>query len=55
MRPIRTLGDQVLRTACDPVRTFDTALQRLVDDMFAARAACTTSAATWRARSTSTR
>ncbi|MBW8485225.1 peptide deformylase [Actinomadura parmotrematis] len=33
-RPIRRLGDPVLRTACDPVRTFDAALERLVDDMF---------------------
>lgn len=35
VRPIRRLGDPVLRTECDPVRTFDTALRRLVDDMFA--------------------
>jgi peptide deformylase len=34
-RPIRYLGDPVLRTVCDPVTTFDTALKRLVDDMFA--------------------
>ncbi|MQY04499.1 peptide deformylase [Actinomadura macrotermitis] len=34
VRPIRRLGDPVLRTACDPVRTFDAALARLVDDMF---------------------
>ncbi|TDC76738.1 peptide deformylase [Actinomadura sp. 7K507] len=33
-RPIRHLGDPVLRTECDPVRTFDAALERLVDDMF---------------------
>ena len=33
-RPVRLLGDPVLRTECDPVRTFDTALERLVDDMF---------------------
>ncbi|KAB2386231.1 peptide deformylase [Actinomadura montaniterrae] len=33
-RPIRLLGDPVLRTECDPVRTFDTALEKLVDDMF---------------------
>ncbi|WP_329519256.1 peptide deformylase [Spirillospora sp. NBC_01491] len=33
-RPIRVLGDPVLRTGCDPVRTFDAALERLVDDMF---------------------
>ncbi|WP_285496631.1 peptide deformylase [Actinomadura sp. NBRC 104425] len=35
VRPIRRLGDPVLRTECDPVRTFDAALRRLVDDMFA--------------------
>ncbi|HEY8480501.1 MAG TPA: peptide deformylase [Spirillospora sp.] len=35
VRPIRLLGDPVLRTECDPVRTFDGALERLVDDMFA--------------------
>jgi peptide deformylase len=35
IRPIRYLGDPVLRTACDPVTTFDEALERLVDDMFA--------------------
>lgn len=35
MRPIRYLGDPVLRTECDPVRTFDDGLRRLVDDMFA--------------------
>lgn len=34
-RPIRLLGDPVLRTECDPVRTFDASLERLVDDMFA--------------------
>ncbi|MBO2454272.1 peptide deformylase [Actinomadura barringtoniae] len=34
VRPIRTLGDPVLRTECDPVRTFDEALERLIDDMF---------------------
>ncbi|MGP4027525.1 peptide deformylase [Actinomadura sp. 3N407] len=33
-RPIRLLGDPVLRTGCDPVRTFDASLERLVDDMF---------------------
>jgi peptide deformylase len=33
-RPIRLLGDPVLRTECDPVRTFDASLERLVDDMF---------------------
>ncbi|MFD0691604.1 peptide deformylase [Actinomadura fibrosa] len=33
-RPIRLLGDPVLRTGCDPVRTFDAALERLIDDMF---------------------
>src|SRR5438105_6063243 len=35
VRPIRYLGDPVLRTECDPVRTFDGRLARLVDDMFA--------------------
>ncbi|PKK15610.1 peptide deformylase [Thermomonospora sp. CIF 1] len=35
VRPIRRLGDPVLRTECDPVRTFDAGLRRLVDDMFA--------------------
>jgi peptide deformylase len=35
IRPIRALGDPVLRTACDPVTTFDAGLERLVDDMFA--------------------
>src|SRR3954451_23496720 len=34
-RPIRMLGDPVLRTECDPVRSFDTGLERLIDDMFA--------------------
>jgi peptide deformylase len=34
VRPIRRLGDPVLRTECDPVRSFDAALERLVDDMF---------------------
>ncbi|WP_235037239.1 peptide deformylase [Actinomadura sp. K4S16] len=34
-RPVRLLGDPVLRTECDPVRTFDASLERLVDDMFA--------------------
>ncbi|HEU5156864.1 MAG TPA: peptide deformylase [Streptosporangiaceae bacterium] len=34
-RPIRYLGDPVLRTVCDPVTTFDADLQRLVADMFA--------------------
>jgi peptide deformylase len=33
-RPVRLLGDPVLRTECDPVRTFDASLERLVDDMF---------------------
>ncbi|RFU41914.1 peptide deformylase [Actinomadura logoneensis] len=35
VRPVRLLGDPVLRTACDPVRTFDDSLRRLIDDMFA--------------------
>ncbi len=34
-RPIRYLGDPVLRTVCDSVTTFDADLKRLVDDMFA--------------------
>ncbi|MFD0852990.1 peptide deformylase, partial [Actinomadura adrarensis] len=34
VRPIRYLGDPVLRTECDPVRTFDASLERLIDDMF---------------------
>lgn len=34
-RAIRYLGDPVLRTECDPVRTFDAKLSRLVADMFA--------------------
>src|SRR5512139_336144 len=34
-RPIRVLGDPVLRTECDPVRSFDAALEQLIDDMFA--------------------
>jgi peptide deformylase len=35
VRPIRRLGDPVLRTECDPVRVFDASLERLIDDMFA--------------------
>ncbi|MCP2343679.1 peptide deformylase [Actinomadura rupiterrae] len=35
VRPVRLLGDPVLRTDCDPVRAFDASLHRLVDDMFA--------------------
>ncbi|MFC4912885.1 peptide deformylase [Actinomadura gamaensis] len=35
VRPVRLLGDPVLRTACDPVRAFDDSLHRLIDDMFA--------------------
>jgi peptide deformylase len=35
VRPIRYLGDPVLRTECDPVRGFDDRLARLIDDMFA--------------------
>ncbi|GGV19639.1 peptide deformylase 2 [Actinomadura cremea] len=34
-RPVRLLGDPILRTECDPVRTFDASLERLVDDLFA--------------------
>ncbi len=33
--PIRTLGDPVLKEPTKPVETFDRALQRLADDMFA--------------------
>lgn len=35
IRPIRYLGDPVLRTPTDPVPSFDDDLRRLVDDMFA--------------------
>ncbi len=35
VRPIRSLGDLVLRQTCDNVETFDPALQRLIEDMFA--------------------
>jgi peptide deformylase len=35
VRPIRLLGDPVLRTSTDPVTSFDPELERLVDDMFA--------------------
>jgi peptide deformylase len=33
MRPIRLLGDPVLRTPCDPVTTFDAELRTLVTDL----------------------
>jgi peptide deformylase len=33
VRPIRLIGDPVLRTTCDPVTRFDDALERLVDDL----------------------
>ncbi len=33
VRPIRLIGDPVLRTACDRVTTFDEALALLVDDL----------------------
>jgi peptide deformylase len=33
MRPIRTIGDPVLRTTCDPVTTFDAELRALVTDL----------------------
>ena len=33
VRPIRLLGDPVLRTACDPVTSYGPALARLVDDL----------------------
>lgn len=35
VRQIRTIGDPVLRSLCDPVPVFDDGLRRLVDDMFA--------------------
>jgi peptide deformylase len=35
VRPIRLLGDPVLRTPTDPATAFDDALRRLVEDMFA--------------------
>lgn len=35
VRPIRFLGDPVLRTECDEVRAFDRKLAQLVDEMFA--------------------
>src|SRR4051812_28562399 len=34
IREIRTVGDPILRSECDPVHTFDQSLRRLVDDMF---------------------
>jgi peptide deformylase len=33
IRPLRFIGDPVLRTACDPVTRFDDALARLVADL----------------------
>jgi peptide deformylase len=33
VRPLRYLGDPVLRTPADPVTRFDTALARLIDDL----------------------
>lgn len=33
VRPLRYLGDPVLRTACDPVTRFDSALASLIDDL----------------------
>ena len=33
IRPIRLLGDAVLRTPCDPVTTFDAELRALVSDL----------------------
>lgn len=35
VRPVRYMGDPVLRTPCDEVVSFDANLARLVDDMFA--------------------
>jgi len=37
-RPLRLLGDPVLRTPCDPVVRFDDALARLVTDLLDTRA-----------------
>jgi peptide deformylase len=33
VRPLRYLGDPILRTPCDPVVRFDDALARLIDDL----------------------
>ena len=33
VRPLRFLGDPILRTACDPVARFDDALARLIADL----------------------
>lgn len=33
VRPLRYLGDPVLRTQCEPVRRFDDSLARLVEDL----------------------
>jgi peptide deformylase len=33
VRPLRLFGDPVLRTACDPVTSFDDTLARLVEDL----------------------
>ena len=33
VRPLRILGDPVLRTPCDPVVRFDDALAKLIDDL----------------------
>jgi len=33
VRPLRLLGDPVLRTPCDPVARFDDALAQLVQDL----------------------
>lgn len=35
VRPLRYLGDPVLRTECDRVTAFDPDLRRLIEDMFA--------------------
>ena len=34
VRPIRTIGDPILRSAADPVRRFDDDLRTLVADIF---------------------
>lgn len=33
VRPLRLLGDPILRTSCDPVERFDDALARLIADL----------------------
>jgi peptide deformylase len=59
VRPLRLLGDPVLRTPCDPVVRFDDALARLVGDLLdtvaepgRAGLAPTRSAPAWRSSAT---